>query len=99
VLEKILPQRFGGAPTDYQLVEQEDENANPHLKLLVHPSVGPVDTDTVAETFLESISEGSGTGRVMGLLWRDAKIIQVERTPPLATASGKILHLHVEKQQ
>jgi hypothetical protein len=26
--------------------------------------------------------------------WRDAGYLQVERRPPLATPSGKILHLH-----
>jgi hypothetical protein len=98
VIEEALPARFGGAPTDYQLVETEGEHGDSQLKLLVHPSVGPVDTDAVAETFIESIGEGSGTARVMGLLWRDAKLLTVERRAPLTTPSGKILHLHVERK-
>ena len=32
----------------------------------------------------------------MAIQWRMARLLQVERTPPRATASGKILHLHRE---
>jgi hypothetical protein len=31
----------------------------------------------------------------MGQVWRDGQLLRVERRAPLATASGKILHLHV----
>lgn len=94
VLEELLPKRFGGKPTDYQLIEEEDHRGNPRIKLLVHPAVGPVDTDLVSEAFLNAISPGSGAERVMGLLWRDAGLLRVERRAPLTTSSGKILHLH-----
>ena len=30
----------------------------------------------------------------MGLAWREAGLLRVERRAPLVTASGKILHLH-----
>jgi hypothetical protein len=99
VLEEDLPARFGGAPTDYQLIEKEDENGRPRLELIVHPAVGSVDKNTVAETFLNAISTGSGVERIMGSLWRDAKLLSVERRPPTPTASGKILHLHVERKK
>ena len=94
VLDEVLPGRFGGKATDYQLVEHETRQGEPRLQLLVHPSVGPVDLDAVAETFLEAISRGSGVERVMGLAWRHAEVLRVERRAPLATATGKILHLH-----
>jgi hypothetical protein len=97
VLEDVLPRRFGGAPTDYQLVDGEDEEGNPRLLLLVHPNVGPLDPEAVAEALIRGISAGSGTERMMGLVWRDAKLIRVERRPPLVTPSGKILHLHLDR--
>jgi hypothetical protein len=37
ILEEVLPQRFGGAPTDYQLVEEEGKNGLPVMKLLASP--------------------------------------------------------------
>ncbi len=95
ILEEVLPQRWGGAPTDYQLLEEEDTSGNPRLKLLVHPCISPLNESAVREAFLDAIGEGSEAERVMGLLWRDAGFFTVERRAPLATPSGKILHLHV----
>jgi len=34
----------------------------------------------------------------MGAVWIDAKVVHVERRPPLPAASGKILHLHVARR-
>jgi hypothetical protein len=97
VLDEVLPARFGGAPTHYQLVEDEGPDGQPQLRLLVHPLVGALDAHRVAETFLDAISHGSGVERVMGLAWRDAGVLRIERRPPLATGTGKILHLHVSR--
>ena len=94
VLEQVLPARFGGGPTDYQLVEEEDPAGRPGLRLLVHPDVGPLDPAAVSDAFLRAIGRGSGAERVMELEWRQAGLPRVERRPPLATAAGKILHLH-----
>jgi hypothetical protein len=95
LLEETLPARFGGAPTDYQVVEEHDVSARTRLRLLVHPSVGPLDADQVRQVFLEGLSAGSGANRVMGRVWQDARLIEVERRPPMATGSGKVLHFHV----
>lgn len=94
VLEKDLPARFGGGPTDYQLLETQGADGGTRISLLVHPSIGPLDPGTVADAFLSMLGGGGGATRVMELQWRLAGLLQVERRPPLATASGKILHLH-----
>jgi hypothetical protein len=94
ILEKHLPARFGGGPTDYQVLETQDADGRTRISLLVHPSVGPLDPDKVADAFLKMLGDGRGAKRVMELQWRLAGLLQVERRPPLATASGKILHLH-----
>jgi hypothetical protein len=93
VLEDVLPSRFGGAPTHYQLVEDEDPGGRPRLRLLVHPAVGALDPDAVAEAFLTAVGSGAGPERITELAWRDARLLAVERTPPRPTAGGKILHL------
>jgi hypothetical protein len=97
VLEQVLPARFGGGPTHYQLVEEEDANGTPRLALLVDPAVGAVTPGEVVATFLAAIGQGGGAERVMALAWRDAGILRIERRPPLVTPSGKILHLHVAR--
>lgn len=94
VLEEVLPGRFGGASTDYQLVEDEADDGRPRLRLLIHPSVGPLDPDNVAKTFLAAIGAGSSTDHMMALLWRDARFVGVERLAPYTSISGKIAHLH-----
>lgn len=94
VLEETLPARFGGGPTDYQLVEDEFDDGRPRLRLLVHPALGPLDEAAVAETFLKSIGEGSGVERLVELQWRQAGLPLVTRGVPQATKGGKILHLH-----
>jgi hypothetical protein len=93
VLEQVLPARFGGGPTHYQLVE-ETADGRSTLRLLVHPDVGPLDAAAVADAFLRAIGGGSGVERVMELQWRQAGLPRVERRPPLATQGGKVLHLH-----
>ncbi len=94
VLEEVLPARFGGAPTDYQLVEEEAKDGQPRVRLLVHPRVGPVDFTVVADAFLAAIGGGSGVERVMELQWRQAGLLTVERRAPLVTTLGKIQHIH-----
>ena len=94
ILEEALPRRFGGGPTDYQLVEDEGTDGRSTLRLLVHPAVGAVDPDAVTDAFLAAVGTGSGVERVMAIQWRQAAMLRVERRPPLATPGGKILHLH-----
>jgi len=95
VLEEDLPSTFGGSPTDYQLVEKETEQGHAVLSLLVHPDLGPLDPDEVAETFLSALGARSTENRLMELAWRGSGIVKVERQTPHQTRSGKILHLHL----
>jgi hypothetical protein len=94
VLEEELPSRFGGGPTDYQLLEEEAPGGRPRLRLLVHPRVGALPSDAVAEAFFGAIGARSGADRVMALYWRQGGLLRVERARPITTGSGKILHLH-----
>ena len=68
------------------------------MRLLFHPAVGPLEPARVAEAFLAAIGTGSGAQRIMGTVWRDAKLLKVERRAPVAAASGKILHLHIARR-
>jgi hypothetical protein len=96
VLEDVLPARFGGGPTDYQLVEAEAADGRPDLRLRAHPRRGPLDEAALADAFLGAIGGGAGAERLMELQWRQSDLLRVERRPPLATRSGKVLHLHQE---
>jgi hypothetical protein len=97
VLEDVLPEQFGGAPTDYQLLEEQRPDGTPSLRLLVHPRLGPLEPLAVGETFLRALGGQSDRDRLMELQWRQAGLLRVERRPPLITGAGKILHLHVAR--
>jgi hypothetical protein len=99
VLEEVLPARFGGGPTDYQLVEEEAEGGLPRLLLFVHPAVGPLDPEAVADAFLTAIGGGSEGERLMELQWRQGRLLRVERQPPRTTGTSKVLHLHQERRR
>jgi hypothetical protein len=96
VLEEHLPSVFGGAPTDYQLMESETEQGHAVLSLLVHPDLGPLDPRAVSESFLSALGAQNSENRLMEMAWRNSGILRVERRAPRKTRSGKILHLHVE---
>lgn len=94
ILEEVLPGRFGGSPTDYQLVEGETPDGHSLVRLRVHPRVGDADEAAVRETFLTALGAGSGADQVMSAVWRRAGFPEVERVAPHATFTGKVLHFH-----
>jgi hypothetical protein len=74
------------------------DRARPEVVLFVDPSVGALDEHAVADAFLEAIGGGSGGERLMELQWREARMLRVVRESPRRTASGKILHLHLDNR-
>jgi hypothetical protein len=97
VLEEILPARFGGGPTDYQLIEEISADGHSRLRLLVEPALGPFDSQALRETFLTAIGAGSDSEHIMSQLWRSSEILGVERLTPRKTGAGKILHVHQQR--
>ena len=93
VLESALPRRFGGSGLDYQLLEEEEPDGRPTLRLLVHPRVGPLDAEAVALAFLEDLGRVSQAAPVMVMTWQAARLVRVERRSPLPTGAGKVLHV------
>lgn len=93
ILDEILPARFGGVPGQYQLVEDERPDGRPRVRLLVHPAVGPLDPTTVRDVFLAAMASGSDSDRSMAATWNQARLVEVERRPPMTETIGKVLHL------
>ena len=94
LIEEVLPERFGGGPTDYQLVEDRSRPISKVL-ILVSPRVGPVDAGAVRELALSTLAAASIGSRFMAESWRAAGLPRVERREPYATGRPKILPLHV----
>jgi hypothetical protein len=91
IVETELPRRFGGGPTDYQLLEEESSDGRPRVVLIVRPEVGTLDAAVVVAWFLDRLGRGSGAEHVMALTWRQSGILEVARRAPEITAGGKIL--------
>ncbi|MGH7536357.1 MAG: hypothetical protein ACREMG_12380, partial [Gemmatimonadales bacterium] len=93
LIDETLPGRFGGAPSDFQVVEDEAHvvTGHPCIRLLVHPRVGPVDAHEVAAMFLDM---GRAAGSSVEALWRDPSWFSVERRAPYQSSGGKSYHVH-----
>jgi len=101
IIERELPERFGGRSTDYQLVEKEDGRGLTHLQLLVSPRVGTIQGSEVLEKFLnllkraeDSPESWSQSGTEM---WKQSNMVRIVREYPIPTASGKILPFFISK--
>jgi hypothetical protein len=97
LLEETLPRRFGGAPTDYQFVE-ETEGALPAVVIVVSPRVGPVDESQVVGTVVAALGEDGIAPEQMSSIWRDGGTLRVVRREPYATPGAKILSVHVRRE-
>jgi hypothetical protein len=93
VLERALPQRFGGSPADYQLVETEQDGLG-KLILRVSPRTGATNTAAIQEFFLKEV-RGMFGGGLSVRDWRHADAFSVELAEPEATGTGKVLSLHL----
>ncbi|MDX6510930.1 MAG: hypothetical protein QOE36_434 [Gaiellaceae bacterium] len=98
LVEETLPARFGGGPTDYQLVEEEGLGGLPQVSLVVSPRVGVLDEGAVVAAALAALGDGPGYKRMMAELWRDGSTLQVVRREPHVTAAAKILPLHLVRR-
>lgn len=101
IIEKELPDTFGGKSTDYQLVEDEDSRGFTRLQLLVSPRIGRVNENALIEKFMTLLRHGETSPESWAQsgveMWRQSKIMSVSREEPICTASGKILPFHLQK--
>ncbi len=101
IIEKELPETFGGKSTDYQLVEEEDSRGFTHLHLLVSPRIGAVNESAVLDQFMTLLKHGEASPESWAQsgteMWRQSSMVQVRRDFPVCTASGKILPFQLKK--
>jgi hypothetical protein len=93
LVEETLPLRFGGGPTDYQLVEEE-EGGLPKVSVVVSPSVGKLDEAELVRTVLRALYSDPDN-RLMARVWTERQTLRVVRREPHATPTSKIQPLHL----
>jgi hypothetical protein len=96
LVNQVLPDRFGGAPTDYQLVEEEVEGL-PKVSIVIQPRVGEVAEGEVVATVIDFL-RSERRNRLMADVWSDADTLRVVRRQPSLTEAGKTLPLHIERR-
>jgi len=97
IIEEVLPARFGGMSTDYQMVEEEDEIGHTRMNLIVNPDIGIIDEAEIISLVISGLSLGSDSNRMMADVWRQDDILRIKRTRPYVTAQGKLMPLHIQK--
>jgi hypothetical protein len=97
ILEEFLPNRFGGTPLDYQLVEAEDEQHLTRLYLTISPRVKIDDEHMVVEAVHDALTASSAAAGVASVLWKQGGTIRIRRAEPVWTARGKLMPLHIER--
>ncbi|MBI2303936.1 MAG: hypothetical protein HYU86_04215 [Chloroflexi bacterium] len=94
LVEDVLPARFGGSPTDYQFIEEEEAGLT-KVSIVVSPRVGEVDEGQLITTVLSVLGSFPGSKKMMAERWREAATPRVIRREPYATRAAKILPLHI----
>lgn len=94
LIEEVLPSSFGGAPTDWQLVESEEQGIT-RIQVVAHPSLGVLDESTVVSRVLETLNQYPG-GSIMTQHWTQGETLRLVRREPYQTASAKILPLYLQ---
>jgi hypothetical protein len=94
LVEEVLPHGYGGHPTDFQFLEQQ-QGGLPKIKILISPRVGPVDEAKLVGEVLQFLGSRSRANRMMSERWREGQTLEVERREPYKTSSSKILPLHI----
>lgn len=93
LLEEVLPARFGGAPTDYQVVEEEEQGL-PRVSILVAPRVGDIDEPALIDTVFRALRTQTG-GELMTDQWQQGNTLRIVRREPYINSRAKILPLHI----
>jgi hypothetical protein len=93
VLERVLPQRFGGTPLDYQLMEEELDSGLTQLSLVVSPEIKIDSEAELVEAVVSALHERSVAADMAQTVWREARTLKIKRAEPEMTARGKLMPL------
>jgi hypothetical protein len=99
LLDEVLPASFGGGPTDYQLVEAEQEDGRTIVQLLVSPGVGSIDEERCFEIVCRFLRSRAPENRMMVDRLREEAALRLVRREPYATRASKVLTLHRLQRQ
>jgi hypothetical protein len=98
IAEEVLPAKYGGSSSDYQVLKESVADILSHIEIAVSRRVGNIDEDDLVGTIIEELGQGTDSRRLMAEVWDRAGTIRVRRMDPIPTGRGKIFSFHsVEK--
>ncbi len=93
----LLPLKYGGDSTDYQIVEEEDEKGFTRLSIFVSPRIGDIDEKDLIETVLVEL-KSKDENVLMPEIFSQADTFRVKRAYPVSSERGKVFPLHMAKK-
>jgi phenylacetate-coenzyme A ligase PaaK-like adenylate-forming protein len=100
LLEEILPRICGGGPSDYQLVEteeEEEEEGTARLILRVNPDVAGLHTDEIRRTFLRELEALQHFYGPMTRVLEQGPSLVIKRQKPTVGPTGKLSPVITQK--
>ena len=88
--DEVLPERCGGAPGDYQLLEEEGDDGLTRLIVRVAPEIA-VAEQKVADMVHQVLLEASGGASALALRIQRSGVVAVRRERPRFSRGGKLL--------
>lgn len=98
ILDKVLPEKFGGSAQDYQLMEEEGENGFTERSVIVSPSITLEDESEVVRTVLDELGRGDAAADLARAFMSQGKSLGVKRMKPVWTNRGKLMPLHMARK-
>lgn len=95
LVERVLPDQFGGSSAHYQFHHVE-EHGRSVLVLRVHPDRGVIEPGRV-EHAVREVLRTSEEGVLAAEVWAGAGALRIERGEPIRTASGKTMPFEVHR--
>lgn len=89
MVDVLLPERFGGAPSDYQFSEAGEDGVA-RLELRIAPRLPGIDPAAVVDA-VESALRQDELGLLATAVWASTGAVTVVREPPRTAPSGKTL--------
>jgi len=102
IVEEVLPARFGGSMTDYQILEEEDEGGVTSVKLLVSPELGGLDEKKILSVLVQELraaGKGGGSSNLSLDVWVQNNTLKIVREYPKTTAVGKIFTFQIGRKE
>ncbi|MGD9015033.1 MAG: hypothetical protein PVI33_03310 [Candidatus Omnitrophota bacterium] len=97
IAEEILPRKYGGSSTDYQIQEEYDPSGITFINIIVSPRVGQVNDTQLIKTVIQELGKAKSAARLMAQVWARADTIRIQHIEPIPTKRGKILSFTQKK--